>query len=102
MPVTTTRRIPFSLFAEWTIGQVPTHMTRRKRVRKWRKFKGSAVRFDEIDRILDRHDLFGSIIRDLAPEFLLEGHYELDRVEAVGAKIVDETGIFSHLRLVDA
>jgi hypothetical protein len=60
------------------------------------------MRFDEVDRVLDRHDLFGSIIRDLAPEFLLKGHYELDRIEAVGAKIVDETGVFGHLRLVDA
>ena len=45
------------------------------------------MRFDEVDRILYRHDLFGSIIRNLAPEFLLKGHHELDRVEAVGAEI---------------
>jgi hypothetical protein len=32
MPVTTTRRILFSLFVGWTIGQVPTHVTRGKRV----------------------------------------------------------------------
>jgi hypothetical protein len=64
--------------------------------------KGSAVRLDKIDRILDRHDLFGGIIRDLAPEFLFKGHYELDGVEAIGAQIVDKAGVFGHLRLIDA
>src|ERR1700738_1824373 len=63
---------------------------------------GSAVRFDEADRILHRHDLLGRIIRDLAPELLLEGHHQLDGVEAVGAQIVDEAGVFGHLRFVDA
>src|SRR6516225_3847363 len=62
----------------------------------------SAVRFDEADRILHRHDLFGCVIRDLAPELLLEGHHQLDGVEAVGAQIVDEAGVFGHLRFVDA
>src|SRR4029077_18962169 len=63
---------------------------------------GSAVGFDKVDRILDRHDLFGRIIRDLAPEFLLKGHHKLNRVEAVGTQIVYETGVLGHLRLVDA
>ena len=63
---------------------------------------GSAVRFDKADRILYRHDLLGSIIRDLAPEFLLESHHQLDSVEAVGAEIVYEAGVFGHLRFVDA
>src|SRR5262252_4108925 len=77
-------------------------MIRRWRTLEYQGSNGSAVRFDKVDRILDRHDLFGGIIRDLAPEFLLEGHHELHRVETVGAQIVDETGVFSHLRLVDA
>src|SRR5436190_13010355 len=63
---------------------------------------GSAVRFDEADRILHRHDLLGRVIRDLAPELLLESHHQLDGVEAVGAQIVDEAGVFGHLRFVDA
>src|SRR6202023_2162101 len=63
---------------------------------------GSAVRFDEADRILHRHDLLGRVIRDLAPELLFEGHHQLDGVEAVGAQIVDEAGVFGHLRFVDA
>src|SRR3954468_20359271 len=60
------------------------------------------MRFDEADRILHRHDLLGRIIWDLAPELLLEGHHQLDGVEAVGAQIVDEAGVFGHLRFVDA
>src|ERR1700751_675662 len=63
---------------------------------------GSAVRLDEADRILHSHDLLGRVIRDLAPELLLEGHHQLDSVEAVGAQIVDEAGVFGHLRFVDA
>src|ERR1700757_4901419 len=62
----------------------------------------SAVRFDKADRILHRHDLLGRVIRDLAPELFLEGHHQLDSVEAVGAQIVDEAGVFGHLRFVDA
>src|SRR4029450_6957439 len=38
-----------------------------------------------------------SIIGNFAAEFLFEGHHELDRVEAVGAKIVDETRLICHL-----
>ena len=60
------------------------------------------VRFDEAHRILHGHDLLGRVVRDLAPELLLEGHHQLDGVEAVGAQIVDEAGVFGHLRLVDA
>src|SRR5438105_9183597 len=61
----------------------------------------SAVRLDEIDRILDGDDLLGRIVRDLAPELLLEGHYQLDGVEAVGAQIVDKAGVFGHLGFID-
>src|SRR5207249_5862533 len=52
--------------------------------------------------IPDRHDLLGRVIRDLAAEFLLERHHELDGIEAVGTQIVDKTGVFGHLRFVDA
>ena len=33
----------------------------------------------------------------LATKLLLEGHDELDRVEAVGAEIIDEAGVFRNL-----
>src|SRR5579872_1167022 len=63
---------------------------------------GSGLLLDEIDGILHRHDLFGGFVRNLATEFLLEGHDQLDRVEAVGAKIVNEAGAVGHLGFIDA
>src|SRR6266496_2466497 len=57
---------------------------------------------DKADRILDGHDLLGRVIGNFAAEFLLEGHHQLDRVEAVRPEIVDKAGILGHLGLVDA
>src|SRR5207237_7824258 len=62
----------------------------------------SHMRLDEADRVLDGNDLLGGVVRDLAAELLLEGHHQLDGVEAVGPQIVDETGVLGHLGLVDA
>ena len=44
----------------------------------------------------------GGIVGNLAAKFLFEGHDELDRVETVGAEIVDETGVLRHLVGLDA
>src|SRR5439155_27389538 len=62
----------------------------------------SAMRLDEADRVLDGHDLLGRVIGDFAAEFLLEGHHQLDRIEAVCPQIVDKAGVLGHLGLVDA
>jgi hypothetical protein len=40
-------------------------------------------------------DLLGRVVGDLDAEFFLEGHHQLDGVEAVGAQIVDEARAFS-------
>ena len=53
--------------------------------------------FEELDGIADRLNLFGSIIRDFAPELFLECHDQLDDVEAVGTEIVDEAGFLGDL-----
>src|SRR5271167_2933313 len=68
MPVTTARRIPFSR----TVGRSKDHGGRTSWDDTGRQGQsaGSAVRFDEADRILDGHDLFRGIIRNLASEFL--------------------------------
>src|SRR6266478_8383322 len=87
MPVTTTRLMP---------GRTPPGLL------PWRPTTRSAMRLDEADRVLDGHDLLGRVIRDFAAEFLFEGHHQLDRIEAVCPQIVDKTGIFGHLGLVDA
>ena len=47
---------------------------------------------DEVDRVLDGQHFLGRVVRNLAPEFFLKSHYELDDVETVGAKIIDEVG----------
>src|SRR5712691_9966952 len=87
MPVTTTRLMP---------GRTPPGLL------PWRPTTRSAMRLDEADRVLDGHDLLGRVIRDFAPEFLFEGHHQLDRVKAVGPQIVDKAGILGDLGFVDA
>jgi hypothetical protein len=62
----------------------------------------SLMRLDEVHGVLDRDDLLGGIVRNLAAEFLLECHHQLDRVEAVGSEVVDEAGIFGNFALIDA
>jgi hypothetical protein len=56
-----------------------------------------SVLLDEADCIADSGDIFGSIIGDLDTEFFLERHDQLDGVQAVCAKIVDEVGFLGHL-----
>ena len=60
------------------------------------------MRFDELDGVFHSDDFLGRIVRDLAAEFLFERHHELDRVETVGAKIIDEAGALGHLLGIDA
>src|SRR4051794_13112629 len=115
-PVTTTRRIQ-SLLA-WNGERLPDMGRRRPFVDRpgrgaARGLAGTAVsrragkvsglvRLDIIDGVADRGDLLGGVVRDLDPEFLFEGHDELDDVEAVGTQIVDEARVFRHLVGFDA
>src|SRR5271154_2208320 len=57
---------------------------------------GSALRvfFEELDRVAHGENGFGGVVGNLAAKLFLEGHDQLYRVEAVGAEIVDETGVF--------
>jgi hypothetical protein len=45
---------------------------------------------DKFDGVADRLNRLGGVVRNFDVEFFFEGHYELDDVEAVRAKIVDE------------
>jgi hypothetical protein len=58
--------------------------------------------FDEGDRVLNGHDLFGGIVRDLAAKFFLERHDQFHRIEAIRPKIIDETSGVSYLNGFDA
>src|SRR5690349_1599119 len=62
----------------------------------------SGILLDEGDRVLHGQDLLGGIVGNLAAEFLLERHDQLDRIEAVRAEIVDEARALGYLRLIDA
>src|SRR5688572_3144339 len=55
------------------------------------------VLFEELDGVADGQNGFSCVIRNLATEFLLKGHDELDGVEAVGTKVVDEACRFRNL-----
>src|SRR5512145_487115 len=61
----------------------------------------AAMGLDVIDCLLDGGDLLGLLVRDLGLELLLERHNELDRVEGVGAEVIDERGFVLDLGLVD-
>src|SRR6478609_4679927 len=54
------------------------------------------VLFEKFHRIADGQNGLGGIIGNLAAEFLFESHHELDCVETVGAKIVDEARLIGH------
>src|SRR5215469_15729655 len=62
----------------------------------------SAVSLDKADGVFDGDDLLRGVVRNLAAEFLLERHHQLDRIEAVRSQVVDEAGVLGHLRLLDA
>src|SRR4029079_4688574 len=60
------------------------------------------VLFEELHRVANGQDGFRCVIGNLAAELLFEGHHEFDRVEAVGAEIIDETRAFGDLVGLDA
>src|SRR5579871_1403742 len=104
IPVITTRRMCFSQKCD---GPSPAsedepdqyRPTRAAPAARWSSCKSrlALVFVDVLDRIRDGADLFGGIVRDFDPELFLEGHHQLDDVEAVRAQIVDEAGILGHL-----
>src|SRR5208282_6395863 len=67
-----------------------------------RQVSAFRVLFEELDGVAHGENGFGGVVGNLATKFLLEGHDELDRVEAVGAEIIDETGVFGYLVGLDA
>ena len=45
--------------------------------------------------------LFRSLVRNLDAEFFLERHDQLDRVEGVGAQVIDERRVRGHFFFID-
>src|SRR5688572_18508678 len=60
------------------------------------------VLFDVLVGVANRVDLLGRVVGNLDAELFLEGHHQLDNVEAVGAEIVDEARVGSDLVFLDA
>src|SRR5690606_18858877 len=94
-PVMTTRRMRNpSPAAPGRLRHTATRLAelscRRQRHGSIRLSSRVRVLLKELDRVADRQDVLGGIIRDLAAELLLEGHHQLDGIEAVRAEIVDE------------
>src|SRR5215467_105695 len=59
------------------------------------------VVLDVLDRVPDRRDLLGILVRDLDVELLFEGHDQLDRVQRVGSQVFDELGRRGDVVLLD-
>src|SRR5579875_1583609 len=68
-----------------------------------RLFKsGGGCLFKKFNGIPNSYNCFGSIVRDLNPEFLFKGHDELDRIERVSAMVFHEIGAFDDFVGIDA
>jgi hypothetical protein len=55
------------------------------------------VLFKKFNRVANGQNGLSGIVGDLAAKFFFKGHHELNRVEAVGAKIIDKAGLIVHL-----
>src|SRR3990170_4458957 len=55
------------------------------------------ILFEKFDGVADGLNLLGGIVGNLTAELFLEGHHQFDRVQAVGAEIVDEACVVGHL-----
>src|SRR3989442_4865156 len=58
--------------------------------------------FDVLDDIADSLQFLRLLVGDFVAELLLQGHDQFDRVQGIGAQILDELGLGSHLVPIDA
>src|SRR5262249_36533596 len=113
MPVTTTRRL-LMLFGSTVLRESASDTTcertpktqaaprRRSRGNSNEEKSGFDVRLDVVDRLLHGRDLLGFLVRDLALEFFLERHHQLDGIQRVGAQIVHERRVRRDFVFFDA
>src|SRR4051794_24123046 len=99
IPVTTTRRM-----AGWYSWRPKTRAPRASTRDAARRAggaepggSGAQPLLDELHGVAHRLDVLGGVVGNFDVELLLEGHDEFDVVQAVGAEIVDEAGLFRHL-----
>src|SRR5215207_2927655 len=60
------------------------------------------ILLQELYGVADRQNGLCRVIGDLAAELLLEGHDQLDSIEAVGPKVVDEARVLGDLVGLDS
>ena len=56
----------------------------------------------KVDSLLNRGDFLGVFVRDFGFEFLFESHYQFDRVQRIGAEIIDKRSIVRYLVFFNA
>src|SRR4051794_23232344 len=106
-PVTTTRRIislrqcpqnkrPPDCVREAVRAVIQSIASGSKRTRS------ALVLIDIFDRVADGRDLFRGIVRNLDAELFLEGHDQLDDVQAVRTEVIDEARVLGDLVGLDA
>src|SRR5215208_428102 len=61
-----------------------------------RRLSALGVFLEVLDRVANGQNRFRCIVWNFAAELFLESHDEFDRVETVGAKIVDEACVLCH------
>jgi hypothetical protein len=59
-----------------------------------------AVCIDIINSLLDGRNFLGFLVRNLTFKLFFERHYEFNRIERIGAEIVDEGGLGLDVRFV--
>src|SRR5262249_42899435 len=55
------------------------------------------VLLEELYGVADRKNVLSGVVRNLASELFLESHNKLNRVQAVGAEIINEAGVLRDL-----
>ena len=98
IPVTTTRRLAMAAYG--TCGFAKQDAQRSRAAASRSNEAGQCrpaplgllllVRIDVIDGLLHRRDLLGLFVGDLGFELFLERHDQLDRIQRVSTKVVDE------------
>ncbi|CEJ84986.1 Acyl carrier protein (modular protein) [Hyphomicrobium sp. GJ21] len=62
----------------------------------------AGVLFQKLYGVANGKDVLSGIIRNFASEFFFERHHELNRIQAIRAKVVDEAGVVRDLIGLDA
>src|SRR6187399_1160408 len=99
IPVMTTRLMAGSerIYCRHCATRSPKPLTSKTNEQLPRARSAFGVLFKKFNRVANGQNGFSGIVGDLAAKFFFKGHNELNRVEAVGAKIIDKAGLIVHL-----